>query len=57
MKTLKKFVLIKILEIAKEKGLNTIDELIVDINKHCKYDTDVVFSWKLEEKISEKNKK
>lgn len=57
MQTLKKFVLIKILEIAKEKGLNTIDELIVDINKYCKYDTDVVFSWKLEEKISGKNKK
>ena len=27
MRTLKKYVLIKILEIAKEKGLNTIDEL------------------------------
>lgn len=47
MKTLKKYVLIKILEIAKEKGLNTIDELITDINEHCKNDTDVVFSWKL----------
>lgn len=46
MRTLKKYVLIKILEIAKEKGLNTIDELIIDINKHCKNDTDVVFSWK-----------
>lgn len=47
MKTLKKYVLIKILEIAKEKGLNTIDELITDINKYCKNDTDVVVSWKL----------
>lgn len=45
MRTLKKYVLIKILEVAKEKGLNTIDELIIDINKHCKNDTDVVFSW------------
>lgn len=34
MRTLKKYVLIKILEIAKGKGLNTIDELIIDINKH-----------------------
>ena len=48
MRTLKKYVLIKILEIAKEKGLNTIDELIIDINKHCKNDTDVVFSWKFD---------
>lgn len=48
MKTLKKYVLIKILEIAKENGLNTIDELITDINKHCKNDTDVVFSWKFD---------
>lgn len=47
MGTLKKYVLIKILEIAKEKGLNTIDELIADINKHCKNDTDVAVSWKL----------
>lgn len=46
MGTLKKYVLIKILEIAKGKGINTIDELITDINKHCKNDTDVVFSWK-----------
>mgnify|MGYP000133498254 CR=1 FL=1 len=48
MRTLKKYVLIKILEIAKEKGLNTIDELIIDINKHCKNNTDVVFSWKFD---------
>lgn len=47
MVTLKKYVLIKILEIAKEKELNTIDELIADINKHCKNDTDVAVSWKL----------
>lgn len=47
MKTLKKYVLIKILEIAKEKGLNTIDKLITDINKHCKNDTDIVVSWKI----------
>ncbi len=47
MKTLKKYVLIKILEIAKENGFNTIDELITYINNHCKNDTDVVFSWKL----------
>ena len=46
MGTLKKYVLIKILEIAKGKGINTIDELITDINKHCKNDTEVVFSWK-----------
>lgn len=48
MRTLKKYVLIKILEIAKGKGLNTIDELIIDINKHCKNNTDVVFSWKFD---------
>lgn len=47
MKILKKYVLIKILEIAKEKGLNTIDELIADINKYCQNDTDIVFSWKI----------
>lgn len=47
MKILKKYVLIKILEIEKEKGLNTIDELIADINKYCQNDTDIVFSWKI----------
>lgn len=53
MGTLKKYVLIKILEIAKGKGINTIDELITDINKHCKNDTDVVFSWKFGGKKNE----
>ena len=59
MKILKKYVLIKILEIAKEKGLNTIDELIADINKCCQNDTDIVFSWKIkkeERNEQQKNK-
>lgn len=56
MRTLKKRVLIKILEIAKEKGLNTIDELITDINKNCKNDTDVAVSWKFGQKLYDNKK-
>ncbi len=47
MTKLKKYQLIKILEIAKEEyNLKTIDELIDDINKQCKNDDDIVFECK-----------
>ena len=39
---IRKFQLIKMLEIAKEHyGLNTIDEMIEDINNHLLNDTDI----------------
>lgn len=47
MKTIKKFVVIKMLEVFKEKGCNTIDEVIELLNKELKNDNDTVFSWKI----------
>lgn len=47
MKTIKKFVVIKMLEVFKEKGCNTVDEVIELLNKELKYDNDTVFSWKI----------
>lgn len=47
MKTIKKFVVIKMLELFKEKGCNTVDEVIELLNKELKNDNDTVFSWKI----------
>ena len=47
MKTIKKFVVIKMLEVFKEKGCNTVDEVIELLNKELKNDNDTVFSWKI----------
>lgn len=47
MKTIKKFVVIKMLEEFKEKGCNTVDEVIELLNKELKNDNDTVFSWKI----------
>lgn len=47
MKTIKKFVVIKMLEVFKEEGCNTVDEVIEFLNKEFKYDNDTVFSWKI----------
>ena len=47
MKTIKKFVVIKMLEVFKEKGCNTVDEVIELLNKELKNDNDIVFSWKI----------
>ena len=48
MKTIKKFVVIKMLEAFKEKGCITINDVIELLNKELKNDDDVVFSWKIE---------
>ena len=47
MKKIEKYVLIKILEIFKEKGCETIDDAIFLLNAELKKDTDIVFSWKV----------
>lgn len=47
MKKIQKIIVIKMLEIFKEKGCNTIDETIDLLNKELKNDTDVVFSWEV----------
>lgn len=47
MYKLKKWMLIKLLEIAKEKNLITIDELIEDINKALKNDDDIAIQFKI----------
>lgn len=45
--TIKKFLVIKMLEIFREYGCETINDAINLINKELKYDDDVVFSWNL----------
>lgn len=46
MRTIKKYVVIRMLQVFKEKGCDTIDEAINLLNKELKNDTDVVFSWR-----------
>ena len=47
MTKIKKYQLIKLLEIAKTiYGLNTIDELIEDINKKCENSDDIAATFK-----------
>lgn len=45
--TIKKFTVVKMLEIFKEKGCKTIDEAITLLNSELEKDTDIVFSWKI----------
>lgn len=45
MKVIKKFMVIAILEVFKEKGCKSIDEAIVFLNKEVKNDTDIAFSF------------
>ena len=47
MNKIKKFVVMKMLEVFKEKGCNTIDDVMNLLNKELKNDDDVVFSWKI----------
>ena len=46
MKKIKKYELIKLLELMKEKKCITIDDIIKLLNEDLKNDDDVVFSWK-----------
>lgn len=48
MNKIKKFVVMKMLEVFKEKGCNTIDDVMDLLNKELKNDDDIVFSWKIE---------
>ena len=49
MNKIKKFVIIKMLEVFKERGCNSIEDIIELLNKELKNDNDVVFSWKIGE--------
>ena len=46
MTKIKKYQMIKVLEIFKEKNCNTLDEAIELLNKELKYDDDIVFTCK-----------
>ena len=46
MKKIKKYQFFKMLELFKEKGCSSIDDIINLLNKELKNDDDVVFSWK-----------
>jgi len=46
MKKIKKYELIKLLELMKEKECITIDDIIKLLNEDLKNDDDVVFLWK-----------
>lgn len=46
MNKIKKYQIIKFLEVFKEKGCNSIDDIIDLLNKELKNDTDIVFVWK-----------
>ncbi len=46
MKKIQKFALLKLLEIFKEEGCNTIDDIIELLNKEIPNDDDVVFQYK-----------
>ena len=45
MKQIKKVVVLKMLELFKEKDCKTIDDIINLLNKELKNDDDMVFSW------------
>lgn len=45
MKKIEKCITIKMLEIFKEEGCNTLDDVIDLLNKELKNDDDIVFSW------------
>lgn len=47
MNKIKKYQMIKFLEIFKEKKCNTIDDIIKLLNKELKNDDDIVFTWKV----------
>ncbi len=46
MKQIKKVVVLKMLNVFKEKECKTIDDIINLLNKELKNDNDIVFSWK-----------
>ena len=46
MKQIKKVVVLKMLNVFKEKESKTIDDIINLLNKELKNDNDIVFSWK-----------
>ena len=46
MKQIKKIVVLKMLNVFKEKECKTIDDIINLLNKELKNDNDIVFSWK-----------
>ena len=45
MKKIEKCIMIKMLEIFKDEGCNTLDEVIDLLNKELKNDDDIVYSW------------
>lgn len=47
MKTIKKYVIMKMLDVFKAKGCSTIDDIINLLNQELKNDDDIVFSWKV----------
>lgn len=49
MKKIRKFEVIKMMDIFKEYNCKTIDDIINLLNKELKNDTDNVFAWRLGE--------